>query len=84
MLLAFGLLVAPLLHGIDHGHSHSHGPAQSRHGDGSLEHQSLAFSSPAAIVEPTFFAVALGSPVVTSQDVVDLAPRWTAEQPQGP
>ncbi|MBM4781405.1 MAG: hypothetical protein GQE15_27300 [Archangiaceae bacterium] len=84
VLLAFGLLIAPLLHGVDHGHSHSHGPAQSRHGAGSLEHQSLAFSSPAAIVEPTFFAVALGTPQATSRHAVDVSARWTAEQPQGP
>lgn len=84
MLLAFGLLIAPLLHGVDHGHAHSHGPSQARHGDSSLEHQSLAFASPAVVNEPTFFAVALGAPVSTSQQWPALTPRWTAEQPQGP
>lgn len=84
MLLAFGLLVAPLLHGIDHGHSHSHGPSQSSHGAGSLEHQSLAFASPAEVVEPTFFAVGLGVSKSASQHAPELASRWSAEQPQGP
>lgn len=84
MLLAFGLLIAPLLHGIDHGHSHSHGPAQARHGDGSLEHQSLAFASPAVVVEPTFFAVALGAPASLAARSPELSLRWSVEQPQGP
>lgn len=84
MLLAFGLLIAPLLHGLDHGHAHSHGPSQASHGAGSLEHQSLAFASPADVVEPTFFAVVLGVPAATSQRSAELASRWSAEQPQGP
>ncbi len=88
LLLAFGLVVAPLLHRFEHddGHHH-HGsttPDESRHGEGALEHQLASFTAPALAVEPVFFAVALTHPRVDQQAAPQLGARWTVEQPQGP
>jgi len=89
LLLAFGLVVAPLLHRVEHGdgHSHHHGsstPDESRHGEGSLEHQLASFTAPSLTVEPIFFAVALAKPRAHQQRAPNASDRWTAEQPQGP
>ena len=54
MVLAFGLLVAPLTHALKHDHRHTHGapPAQSGpHGEGAVEHLlALATQAPAVPV----------------------------------
>jgi hypothetical protein len=89
LVLAFGLVVAPLLHRFEHGdgHTHHHGsspPDDSRHGEGSLEHQLASFTSPSLAVEPVFFAVALEQPHAHQQQAPSTSARWTAEQPQGP
>lgn len=90
LLLAFGLVVAPLLHRFEHGDGHAHHhhgsstPDDSRHGEGSLEHQLASFTAPALAVEPVFFAVALAAPRAAHQRSPDTTARWTAEQPQGP
>lgn len=89
LLLAFGLVVAPLLHRFEHGdgHGHHHGsstPEESRHGEGALEHQLASFTAPALAVEPVFFAVALTQPRAHQQRAPHQRARWTAEQPQGP
>ncbi|MDP1921207.1 MAG: hypothetical protein Q8L14_33510 [Myxococcales bacterium] len=89
LLLAFGLVVAPLLHRFEHGdgHGHHHGsstPDESRHGEGALEHQLASFTAPTLAVEPIFFAVALTQPRAHQQGAPHLTARWTVEQPQGP
>jgi hypothetical protein len=90
LVLAFGLVVAPLLHRFEHrgGHAHHrHGssmPDDSRHGEGSLEHQLASFTTPSVAVEPVFFAVALNQPQPHQQRAPSTSARWTAEQPQGP
>lgn len=89
LVLAFGLVVAPLLHRFEHGdgHAHRHGssaPDDSRHGEGSLEHQLASFTAPSLAVEPIFFAVAIAVPGAARQRSPDHNARWTAEQPQGP
>ncbi|MFZ5439284.1 MAG: hypothetical protein ACOZQL_04705 [Myxococcota bacterium] len=60
VLLAWGLLVAPLVHRESHahGHRHSHGPTQpsSPHGAASLEHQALSFVEGPATPTPIFLA----------------------------
>lgn len=89
LVLAFGLVVAPLLHRFEHadGHAHHHGsttPDEPRHGEGSLEHQLASFTAPALTVEPSFFAVALTQPRAHEQRAPYLGARWTVEQPQGP
>lgn len=54
MVLAVGLVVAPLTHIIeDHGHGHPHpdapaGPRPHTHHDGSIQHLTAVFSPPAA------------------------------------
>ncbi len=89
LVLAFGLVVAPLLHRFEHGdgHAHHHGstpPEEARHGEGSLEHQLASFTAPSLAVEPVFFAVALNQPRAHQQRGPHLNARWTVEQPQGP
>jgi hypothetical protein len=86
LLLAFGLVVAPLLHSLRHAHGHSHGPATptAPHGAGSLEHQALAFTAAPGVSAPTFFAVALSTPALVTPAVPALHARWTTAKPQGP
>lgn len=88
LVLAFGLVVAPLLHRFEHGDGHHHHgsrtPDESRHGEGSLEHQLASFTAPSLAVEPVFFAVALTQPRAHQQRAPQLSARWTVEQPQGP
>lgn len=57
VVLAWGLLVSPLLHSLAHAHAHGHehgAPARSTgHGAGSLEHHAAAFLETPAHVELT-------------------------------
>lgn len=88
LVLAFGLVVAPLLHRFEHGHGHHHHgsstPDESRHGEGALEHQLASFTAPSLAVEPVFFAVALTQPRARQPRATHVNARWTVEQPQGP
>lgn len=84
---AFGFIVAPLLHGLEHEHGHRHGPVEAPsapHGQGSLEHQSLGFITPAVVVEPTFFLVELDTLAEPTVRPVWLAQVFSPAQPQGP
>lgn len=84
--LVFGLVVAPLLHRVDHGHRHDHGaPVPSApHGAGSLEHQLLAFQAHAAPPLPIRFAVLVSTPALAAPVAPDLVERLGVERPQGP
>ncbi len=87
MLLAFGFVLAPLLHRAQHAHGdehHHHAPAHQRHGDGALEHQQLAFASAPLVASPTFFALAVSTASTRAAAAPTLSPRWNAAQPQGP
>lgn len=87
VVLAFGLVVAPLLHRAAHHHDHHHGPVSpvdSSHGRGALEHQLASFTAPPQAAGPVFFAVAVAVPEPRVERAVALAPRWRDEQPQGP
>lgn len=90
LVLAFGLVVAPLLHLVAHagaGHHH-HGPvtpsADDAHGAGALEHQAAAFTAPADPPPPVFFAVRVSEPRREPHGSSSRERRWTPAQPQGP
>ncbi|MBL8922968.1 MAG: hypothetical protein JNJ54_29230 [Myxococcaceae bacterium] len=86
VLLALAFVVTPLLHQVDHGHEHHHGPVApgAPHGAGSLEHQLAAFTGPAEAAQPVFFAVALPRQVELAGPAPRTAPRFSVAQPQGP
>jgi hypothetical protein len=90
LLLAFGFVLAPLLHRVKHGghgHSHHHLPSTpkgSRHGEGTLEHQLVAFTEPTFAIEPAFFAVVAAAPRSARRRFPQTQARWTTELPQGP
>jgi hypothetical protein len=86
--LAWGLLVAPLLHRETHahGHSHSHGPAQpsAPHGGGSLEHQALSFVESPAAPAPVFIATVVTLPAAPGPAWVVPSALRRVEQSQAP
>jgi hypothetical protein len=87
--LAWGLLVAPLVHREAHSHAggkHSHGPAKSgeQHGVGSLEHQAVSFVAAPVVQAPVLVAVAVGVPRVAVPEVVALSRLRRVEQSQAP
>lgn len=86
VLLALAFVVTPLLHQLDHGHEHHHGPVApgAPHGAGSLEHQLAAFTRPVEATAPVFFAVALPRHVEGRRPAPALRARFSVEQPQGP
>ncbi|MEW5737996.1 MAG: hypothetical protein AB1938_03665 [Myxococcota bacterium] len=89
LVLGWALVVAPVLHAVEHshGHAHQHGaPAQgpASHGDGSLEHGKAVFhSSPAW---PVVVAVwqPLAAPEALRPEAPALVASFRPEQPQGP
>jgi hypothetical protein len=86
VLLGLALVVTPLLHQLDHGHEHHHGPVApgGAHGAGSLEHQLAAFTKPADATAPRFFAVALPPEAAHPVTAPTLQARFPVELPQGP
>lgn len=86
--LAWGLLVAPLIHRETHthGHSHSHGPAQpsGQHGAGSLEHQALSFVERAPAPAPLFIATVVRLPAAPVPAWVVPPALRRVEQSQAP
>lgn len=85
--LGWALLVAPLVHRETHAHgtAHSHGPnSPLKHGDGSLEHQALAFFDAPSLVEPTPVFLALNLTQHHAPDSVDAPQLRRVEQSQAP
>ena len=88
VVLAWGLLIAPLAHSFTHahGHRHTHGvPSKGAHAEpGSIEHL-LAVATQTPRVEAP---VRPGAVIALAQFALPSAPalnRWTpVEQPQGP
>jgi hypothetical protein len=88
VLLAWGLLVAPLLHSLTHAHGHAHShaglPTKAPHGTGSVEHL-LALASPApALPEVTRVQVLLALASEVEPVAPDVRCWHRVEQPQGP
>lgn len=87
MVLAWGLLVAPLTHALNHGHRHTHGalPTPSGpHGAGSVEHLlALATQAPAV---PELLPVSSGVMLVQApQPRSPYVESWNrVEESQGP
>lgn len=86
VLLALAFVVTPLLHQLDHGHQHHHGPVAPGvpHGAGSLEHQLAAFTTPGEAAAPAFFAVAVAREGQRAAPAPRLSARFSVAQPQGP
>lgn len=86
--LAWGLLVAPLVHREVHSHAggkHSHGPVKSgQHGVGSVEHQAVSFVAAAVMAVPVWVAVSLGDQWVAGPVAVALARLRLVAQAQAP
>lgn len=90
LVLGWALVVAPLVHTVEHahGHAHHHGaPAKGEpatHGVGSAEHLQAVVSGPAAM--PVVVAVWQPLPRVefASPEAPTLRPAFRRAQPQGP
>ena len=87
MVLAWGLLVAPLAHALNHGHRHSHGalPAPSgQHGEGTVEHL-LALATHAPGVPELLQVSSLVTLVQAQQPRSPQVESWNrVEESQGP
>lgn len=87
LALGWALLVAPVLHRETHSHgtSHSHGPSSNqKHGDGSLEHQALAFTQAPALVSFDVVAVPVELSLALEPKPVMLAAVRRVENSQAP
>jgi hypothetical protein len=86
VLLGWGLLVAPLLHGFGHdADNHHHRPAApAQHGQGSLEHGLVAAIAPTPQTEwrPLLMAMVEQVPLVPVRPA--LKPRWVPLRGQAP
>jgi hypothetical protein len=87
VVLAWGLLVAPIVHSFEHGHRHTHGlPSDpSRHaGEGTVEHL-LAIGVETQILEAPVARVLVVRLVEPRSPESAAVRRWNSvEQPQGP
>ncbi|MFT3711816.1 MAG: hypothetical protein QM817_29610 [Archangium sp.] len=89
-VLAWGLLLAPLIHRDVHAHgvAHSHGPAKQQlpesHGVGSLEHQDVALGSAPVVAAPVVVVAALELPVEEQPCAPWVAPQRRVELSQAP
>jgi hypothetical protein len=87
MLLLFGLVLAPLVHRIDHGHGHTHGPTtptKTPHGTGSLEHLDALGHQAPVMQAPTLVALRVSCAKPTPPGAPTLEPRPSVACPQGP
>ncbi len=87
MLLLFGLVLAPLLHRLGHGHTHAHGPttpAKAPHGAGSLEHLDALGHEAPALQEPTLVALHVSCAQPSLPGAPRLKARLAVACPQGP
>lgn len=84
-VVAWGVVVAPVLHAADHDHGHRHGPISSRpHGADSLEHQLLAYATPTELSPPARICSWSDVSAAPARPPPVLARRVTPAQPQGP
>lgn len=89
VVLAWALLVSPLLHTVahSHGHRHHHGAPDAPagpHAAGSAEHLGLVALEGEAAWSPPGEAVDLDEPPPPAGLVLAVAPPALVEQPQGP
>ena len=88
LALSWALLVAPVLHREAHAHGdhgHRHGPtAPLKHGEGSLEHQLLAWVDAPAVVMPSGVWVPVVRKVERVPGAPDVGQRFSVARPQGP
>jgi hypothetical protein len=82
LLLAWGLLAAPLLHTVEHAHGHRHHHKAAP--GGNLEHFSaLALVAP-TLSAPILVATTVSRPSLTEPDPPWLTLRRLSAEPQGP